>query len=1020
VRNNQEGGVRRQWGGDRRRDPLSALPPYISESRVNVGRLVVVITIAAWLAYFGTWLVVEFISPQRASSRSRVEAIAYLLVVTLLTASAVAYLVCRLGFFYRSRDHQRVPKAAIDQFYARSNPSLTVIIPSYKEESRVVRNTLLSAALQEYRDLRVVLLIDDPPNPKSKRDRAILDEARDLPRQIESLLAEPHAHLAAALERFLAVGPGARATISDMTVLAGLFEYAVNWLHGLADTTEIVDHTDRFFADHVVLGLAADFSVTATALRSATEEEVILPRERLIELYRRLDRTFQAELSSFERKQYASLSHESNKAMNLNSYIGLMGGCYQDVETVSGRVLLPSPRETADLVVPDPDYVLTLDADSILLPEYCVRLVYLMEQSQHARYGVAQTPYSAYPGAATRLERIAGASTDLQHIVHQGMTHYQATFWVGANAVLRKRALDDIRETSYLGNWEVHRYIQDRTVIEDTESTIDLRTHGWQLVNYPERLSYSATPPDFGSLCIQRRRWANGGLLILPKLRRQQRSLRQLGVGTSIGERLLRLNYMASICWSSFSLLLLLAYPFRNELVSPFLGLIALPYFFAMASDLRLCGYKRLDVLRIYGFNLVLLPVNLSGVTNSVVQALTGDKSVFGRTPKVRDRTVPNFLFIFTPYLVVALAAYTLVRDYHGHRWDNLVYAGINTLLASYAILAFIGIRYSIVDTWVHFKARLYKPVKRPTVLHQSPASILANPSSVDWASVLHFGGPDFTGGPRRTGSDPLGAPVEEPIGSGLGSLGVAVPLLDRASIATAGGIAEFRTVFQPIVDLDGYRAVGYEALTRFDDGVAPDRRLAEIAGKGGGIELEMLLTRAGIRAAELIPPDAWLALNVSVDLVEAGRALSHILEPSPREVVLEIRAVDLREPERFAEAVAALPGVAVSLTGVEASYESLTLVRQIGPRFVKLERGWLAQLATDPARQALVTALVTVSAESGLQVIAEGIESAEELEVLRRLGVRLGQGFLLGRPSRLPAGIVEPEVVLSRTGLAR
>ncbi len=68
---------------------------------------------------------------------------------------------------------------------------------------------------------------------------------------------------------------------------------------------------------------------------------------------------------------------------------------------------------------------------------------------------IAQTPYSAFPGAATRLERIAGATTDLQHIVHQGLTYYDATFWVGANAVIRKKALDQIAETSYIGDWEI-------------------------------------------------------------------------------------------------------------------------------------------------------------------------------------------------------------------------------------------------------------------------------------------------------------------------------------------------------------------------------------------------------------------------------------------------------------------------------------------------------------------------------------------------------------------------------------
>ncbi len=141
-----------------------------------------------------------------------------------------------------------------------------------------------------------------------------------------------------------------------------------------------------------------------------------------------------------------------------------------------------------------------------------------MTQPESARLAVIQTPYSAFPGSATRMERLSGATTDLQHIVHQGMSYYGSTFWVGANAVIRKRALDDIVQVEHQGGFEIRRYVMDRTVIEDTESSLDLAVHGWRLLNYPERLSYSATPPDFGSLSIQRRRWANGGLLILPKL----------------------------------------------------------------------------------------------------------------------------------------------------------------------------------------------------------------------------------------------------------------------------------------------------------------------------------------------------------------------------------------------------------------------------------------------------------------------------------------------------------------------
>ena len=57
---------------------------------------------------------------------------------------------------------------------------------------------------------------------------------------------------------------------------------------------------------------------------------------------------------------------------------------------------------------------------------------------------MAQTPYSAFPGARGPLERLAGATTDMQYIVHQGFTQHQATYWVGANALLRKAALEDI------------------------------------------------------------------------------------------------------------------------------------------------------------------------------------------------------------------------------------------------------------------------------------------------------------------------------------------------------------------------------------------------------------------------------------------------------------------------------------------------------------------------------------------------------------------------------------------------
>jgi len=734
---------RKQWGRDRRTSALPTVPKPVSERRVAMARLAIIITVSAWIAYLVDWSFEDFFKPGYENAIARTEAVLYLLIVTMLTVSALAYLMSRLGFFYRTRTHHRAGRAVLDQFFDTTTPTLTTIIPSYQEDERVIRNTVLSAALQEYPDKRVVLLIDDPYQPKTTAARDQLSAARNLPRRIQRMLSAPAARCTRALHAFeLSVERGDPLGIGSMMALASHYDEAARWLEGLAAETEVVDHTDLFFVNEVLLRLAGSLREIMAALLASTNEGVVLDPVMFRRLYRRLVWIFRVDVTSFERKRYASLSHEPNKAMNLNSYLGLLGGTYREVRTPTGLALARCNPQVCDLNIPDPDYVVTLDADSVLLPEYCLRLVHLLEQNEYRQMAIAQTPYSAFPGSATRLERIAGASTDLQHIVHQGLTYYDATFWVGANAVIRKKALDQIAESSYIGDWEIKHYIRDRTVIEDTESTIDMGIHGWRLFNVPERMSYSATPPDFGSLAIQRRRWANGGLLIVPKLRRQSRARRRLGQRTRFGELFLRWNYMASICWSSVSLLILLAFPFAATLISPLLGLVALPYFLAMASDLRYCGYKRLDVFRIYGFNLVLLPVNLAGTISSVVQGITASKAPFARTPKVRDRTVVPPFFIIAPYLMVALAGGTCWLAYKNHRVENLCYAALNLILLCYAIKAFIGLRNSVVDGWIHGTSLLYKSSRRKRRRLRLRSSRTGQPveQPPDWRAILEVG----------------------------------------------------------------------------------------------------------------------------------------------------------------------------------------------------------------------------------------------------------------------------------------
>lgn len=716
---------------------ISTLHEVPSTIKIAFSRVAIVLTVVFWMMYIISTIVRQFF--YGASYQFTLEAFGYVLVVTFLTFSALMYLLARLGALQRFSKHIRVPRAIIDKHFEKNRPGITVLVPSYSEEPDVIRKTLLSAALQEYPSLRVVLLLDDNPFPTRQSVFDRLQKTRELASDIKEFLSQPHARFTTALAKFEKKHKKQSVHAIDILEVASQYTWAADWLDESADKEEIEDHVDVFFTNRVLRELAHDLRLFGQALTASAQENAHLSKDRVRQLYHRLVWIFAAEVEVFERKKYVSLSHESNKAMNLNSYIGLMGGNYRPEQTPDGMILTPVKKpKKGDLVIPDTEFLLTLDADSILLKDYCLRLVYLLQQPDNARVAVTQTPYSSFTGAPSPIERLAGATTDVQHILHQGMTQYGATFWVGANAVIRKRALEDIVEKEWVGGFEFKRYIQDRTVIEDTESSIDLAVHGWKLINYPERLSYSATPPDFGSLVVQRRRWANGGLLILPKLWAQVRARKSRNEMVTRAEISLRLNYMASIAWASFGLIFLLAFPYDGRLLSPLVLLAALPYFISQASDLKYCGYKRMDIFKIYGFNLILLPVNLAGVLKSIQQALTGKKIPFARTPKVKNRTMTATPYLLAPLLIIAFSVFTLWRNIEGENWGNAAFAGFNASTATWAVIAYIGIRNMIVDLWLAFYNWIY--VEVPAT---APLKAAKNRKVLDWKAVLYHGEAD-------------------------------------------------------------------------------------------------------------------------------------------------------------------------------------------------------------------------------------------------------------------------------------
>ena len=639
----------------------------------------------------------------------------FLLILAFLIYGSLVYQTTRLGYLARRRRHVPASHAALDALFDDERKPLTILVPSYKEDRRVIFQTLMSAALQEYPERRVVLLIDDPPHPTASSDMAQLAEARVLPLHIAALLSQAAKPFVTACSAHKArVARGDLNPSRETALLAQLWQQAGAWFAREANAYIVTDHTDHLYVEKVLFSRAATHAQHASGLLEALANGTALSERELGTEYRKLAALFACELSSFERKRYENLSHEPNKAMNLNSYIALVGRHFRERLTPNGLFLEEVNAGNAELEVPETTYFITLDADSVLLPEYALRLIHTLEQPGNERVAVVQTPYSAIPGAPSELERIAGATTDMQYIIHQGFTQHNATYWVGANALLRHVALKEIAVREIERGYPVQRFIQDRTVIEDTESSVDLAVRNWRLYNYPERLAYSATPPDFGSLIIQRRRWANGGLIILPKLLSYLFKRPQGG----LSECLLRTHYLISIAAVNLGLLLMLAFPLGKSVESVWLPLSALPYFWLYGRDLLLCGYRRTDLFKVYALNLLLIPVNLGGVLKSLQQGVTRKKIPFGRTPKVQGRTAAPPLYIIAAYFLVAQWLVSAAFNFSDGHNAHALFAAINATVLLYAIFTFVGYRESWADVRVSWIKQAAPAALSPSAFH--------------------------------------------------------------------------------------------------------------------------------------------------------------------------------------------------------------------------------------------------------------------------------------------------------------
>lgn len=234
-----------------------------------------------------------------------------------------------------------------------------------------------------------------------------------------------------------------------------------------------------------------------------------------------------------------------------------------------------------------------------------------------------------------------------------------------------------------------------------------------------------------------------------------------------------------------------------------------------------------------------------------------------------------------------------------------------------------------------------------------------------------------------------------------------------KASQAQRDSIARVREVidsdaigivYQPIWSLDNERSIGFECLARFgiEPARTPDLWFAEAAEAGLGVELELAAIRAALGPLPTLPGDVYLAINASPETA-MSEGLAECLSGQPlARIVLEI--TEHQRVEDFAElarAVAPLRarGLRLAVDDAGAGYSGLQQILQMRPDLIKLDRSLIQDIANDPGRRALASALTLFARETGSRLIAEGVETEAELAILRTLGLDTVQGYLLGRP---------------------
>lgn len=219
---------------------------------------------------------------------------------------------------------------------------------------------------------------------------------------------------------------------------------------------------------------------------------------------------------------------------------------------------------------------------------------------------------------------------------------------------------------------------------------------------------------------------------------------------------------------------------------------------------------------------------------------------------------------------------------------------------------------------------------------------------------------------------------------------------------------SQMQSVFQPIVDLKTGEVEMYEALTRFNPAhdMNPQQWFEEAADLGMSKTLEAAALARTAEAMEAAGrEDIVVSVNISPEMLLDNGTSEYLLAFAPERMVVELtehaRILNYDAVKTAADELHG-GGTRFAIDDAGAGFASLRHILDLMPDLIKLDISLVRSIDTDRARCALAVGLSAFAKEIGAQIVAEGIETREELDTLTNLGVEYGQGYFLAKPAPL------------------